>query len=152
MATIVITDLVAGSKGSVVTVRNGADVLENGAFLGLGALENADLGRSTRKVEKLKEGCVLAFLDDVALQYDEKYDERDYVLKAQKTARARRALRGEQVTIAKSHFEGSLTVGEELQVKPDSYQLEKKSTGKAVAVVLEDTIFEGQASYMIEFL
>lgn len=152
MATIVRTDLVAGSKGSVVTVRNGADVLENGAFLALGALENADLGRSTRKVEKLKEGCVLAFLDDVALQYDEKYDERDYVLKAQKTARARRALIGEQVTIAKSHFEGSLTVGEELQVKPDSYQLEKKSTGKAVAVVLEDTIFEGQASYMIEFL
>lgn len=152
MATIVRTDLVAGSKGSVVTVRNGADVLENGAFLALGALENADLGRSTRKVEKLKEGCVLAFLDDVALQYDEKYDERDYVLKAQKTARARRALIGEQVTIAKSHFEGSLTVGEELQVKPDSYQLEKKSTGKAVALVLEDTIFEGQASYMIEFL
>lgn len=152
MATIVRTDLVAGSKGSVVTVRNGADVLENGAFLALGALENADLGRSTRKVEKLKEGCVLAFLDDVALQYDEKYDERDYVLKAQETARARRALIGEQVTIAKSHFEGSLTVGEELQVKPDSYQLEKKSTGKAVAVVLEDTIFEGQASYMIEFL
>lgn len=152
MATIVRTDLVAGSKGSVVTVRNGEDVLENGAFLALGALENADLGRSTRKVEKLKEGCVLAFLDDVALQYDERYDERDYQLKANKTARARRALIGEQVTIAKAHFEGSLAVGDELQVKADSYKLEKQSTGKAVAVILEDTIFEGQESYMIEFL
>ena len=70
--------------------------------------------------------------------YDETRDERDYELKANKTARARRALTGEQVTIAKSHFEGSLSVGDELQVKADSYQLEKKSTGKAIAIVLED--------------
>ena len=152
MATIVRTDLVAGLKGSVVTVRNGADELENGAFIALGALENADLGRSTRKVEKLTEGCTLAFIDDVALQYDTRYDERDYVLKAGKTARARRALIGEQVTIAKTHFEGSLAVGDKVQVKADSYQLEKTSTGKSVAVVLEDTLFEGQESYMIEFL
>lgn len=154
MSAIVRTDLVAGLKGDMVTVKNGEDVLENGAFVGLGALDNTKLGRSTRNVEKLTEGCQLAFIDDIAMMYDSpRLDERDWTLVANGIARARRAKSGEQVTLSKIHFDGTLAVGDKLQVKPTSYQL-MKQTGEtmAVAKVLEDTVFEGQASYMIEFI
>ena len=152
MATIVNLDMVAAKKGDVVTVKNGSDVLENGAFIALGALENTGLGRSTRMVEKLSEGCQLAFLADVALQYDENKDERDYQLLAGKVGRAYRAISGESVTIAESHVADTVAVGDKLEVKADSYQLQAVTTGKAVAVVLEKYNFEGQDSLYIEFI
>lgn len=154
MAKIIRTDLVAGQQGDVLTVKNtSTDAIENGDFFNLGALIDGDLGRSTRKIEKLAEGKVLAYLDDPAVMYDETKDERDYQLLKDKVGRARRAKVGEQITIAKTVVDGDVAVGDELMVKPASYQLTKKTTGnKSVAVILEDTIFEGQASWFIEFL
>lgn len=154
MAKIIRTDLVAGATGSVVTIRNNDTVaLENGDFVALGALENVNLGRSTRIADKLTEGCVLAFVDDPAVNYDERLDERDFTVPQGKTCRARRALVGEQITIAKTCIDGAVAVGDKLQVKPTSYQLTKNvEPNKAVAIVLEDTTFEGQASWFIEFL
>lgn len=152
MATIIRLDVVAAKQGDVVTVRNGEDVLENGAFIALGALDNLGLGRATRKVEKLKEGCQLAYLADPAFQYDENKTERDYQLLAGKTARAYKVVPGESITIATSHVEGEVEVGDMLEIKATDYKLQKKDTGVAVAVVLEKCDYEGQESLYIEFI
>lgn len=152
MASIINLDVVAGKKGDVITVRNGSDVLENGNFINVGALDNIALGRNVRKVEKLKEGGQLAYIGDPAMQYDERKDERDYTLVAGGIGRAYRHIPNESITIAKKMVDVAVVVGDELQVKADSYVLTKKTTGKSVAKVLEIYNFEGQDSYYIEFL
>lgn len=152
MATIIRLDVVAAKIGDVVTVRNGEDILENGAFIALGELDNAGLGRATRKVAKLTEGCQLAYLADPAFLYDETKNERDYQLLAGKTARAYKVVPGESITIATTHVDGDIQVGDILEIKPNSYMLQKKNTGVGVATVLEKCNFEGQESLYIEFL
>ena len=136
----------------VVTAKNGADVLENGAFVALGGLVADRLGRDCYKIGKLTEGCELGFVADVALMYDETKDERDFELKAEAITRVYRAKKGQGITIAKKHVSGEVNVGDKLGIKATSYQLQKKSSGAAVAVVLEKYNFNGQASLYIEFI
>ena len=136
----------------VVTAKNGADVLENGAFVALGGLVEDRLGMDCYKIEKLAEGCELGFVADVALMYDETKDERDFELLAGATTRVYRPKKGDGITIAKKHVNGSVSVGTKLEVKPSSYQLQAKSSGVAVAEVLEVYNFEGQESLYIEFI
>ena len=135
----------------VVTAKNGADVLENGAFVALGGLVTDRLGRDCYKIEKLAEGCELGFIADVALMYDETKDERDFELVADAITRVYRAKKGQGITIAKKHVNGEVAVGDKLGIKASSYQLQK-TTGAAVARVLEVYNFEGQDSYYIEFI
>ena len=135
----------------VVTAKNGADVLENGAFVALGGLVTDRLGRDCYKIEKLAEGCELGFVADVALMYDETKDERDFELVADAITRVYRAKKGQGITIAKKHVSGEVAVGDKLGIKASSYQLQK-TTGAAVARVLEVYNFEGQDSYYIEFI
>ena len=116
----------------VVTAKNGADVLENGAFVALGGLVADRLGRDCYKIEKLAEGCELGFVADVALMYDETKDERDFELAAEAITRVYRAKKGQGI-------------------KASSYQLQIVTTG-GVARVLEVYNFEGQDSYYIEFI
>lgn len=136
----------------VVTAKNGADVLENGAFVALGGLVADRLGRDCYKIEKLAEGCELGFVADVALMYDETKDERDFELKAEAITRVYRAKKGQGITIAKKHVNGTVNVGDKLEIKATSYQLQKNNSGVAVARVLEVYNFEGQDSYYIEFI
>ena len=136
----------------VVTVKNGTDVLENGAFIALGALENTGRGRDTYAVAKLTEGCRIAYLSDVALQYDETKDERDYECVSGAIARAYRPKTGDAITIAVKHVSGTVAVGDKLEVKSASHQLQKATTGKEIAVVLEKYNFNGQDSLYIEFI
>ena len=136
----------------VVTAKNGADVLENGAFVALGGLVADRLGRDCYKIEKLAEGCELGFVADVALMYDETKDERDFELKAEAITRVYRAKKGQGITIAKKHVNGTVNVGDKLEIKATSYQLQKNNSGVAVARVLEVYKFEGQDSYYIEYI
>ena len=135
----------------VVTAKNGADVLENGAFVALGELVADRLGMDCYKIEKLTEGCELGFVADVALMYDETKDERDFELVADAITRVYRAKKGQGITIAKKHVNGDVAVGDKLGIKASSYQLQK-TTANAVARVLEVYNFEGQDSYYIEFI
>ena len=135
----------------VVTAKNGADVLENGAFVALGGLVEDRLGMDCYKIEKLAEGCELGFVADVALMYDETKDERDFELAADAITRVYRAKKGQGITIAKKHVNGAVVVGDKLGIKASSYQLQK-ATGAAVARVLEVYNWEGQDSYYIEFI
>ena len=136
----------------VVTAKNGSDVLENGAFVALGGLVQERLGRDCYAIAKLSEGCKLGYVADVALMYDETKDERDFELLAGATTRVYRPKKGDGITIAKKHVNGSVSVGTKLEVKPSSYQLQAKSSGVAVAEVLEVYNFEGQESLYIEFI
>lgn len=136
----------------VVTAKNGEDVLENGAFVALGGLVEDRLGRDCYEIEKLAEGCKLGFVADVSLMYDETKDERDFELAAEAITRVYRPKAGQGITIAKKHVEGSVSVGNKLEIKADSYKLQAHSSGVAVAEVLEVYNFEGQESYYIEFL
>ena len=135
----------------VVAAKNGADVLENGAFVALGGLVADRLGRDCYQIEKLSEGCELGFVADVALKYDETKDERDFELVANAVTRVYRAKKGQGITIAKKHISGDVVVGDKLGIKASSYQLQK-TTANAVARVLEVYNFEGQDSYYIEFI
>ena len=91
MYAILNADKIKKHQSDVVTARNGQDVLENGAFVGLGALENEGLGRDTYKIEKLSAKTLQwGMVDCVALMYDETKDERDFVLGAGEIARVRK--------------------------------------------------------------
>ena len=135
----------------VVTAKNGSDVLENGAFVALGGLVEDRLGMDCYKIEKLAEGGELGFVADVALMYDETKDERDFELAANAITRVYRAKKGQGITIAKKHVNGTVVAGDKLEIKATSYQIQK-TTGVAVARVLEVYNFEGQDSYYIEFI
>ena len=136
----------------VVTAKNGEDVLENGAFVAIGKLVAERLGRDCYQIEKLAEGCKLGYVADVALMYDETKDERDFEVAANAITRVYRPRKGDGITIAKKHVNGTVNVGDKLEVKATSHQLQKKSTGAAVAEVLEVYNFEGQESLYIEFI
>ena len=136
----------------VITAKNGETVLENGAFVAIGKLVTERLGRDCYQIEKLAEGCKLGYVADVALMYDETKDERDFELAANAITRVYRPRKGDGITIAKKHVNGTVNVGDKLEVKATSHQLQKKSTGAAVAEVLEVYNFEGQESLYIEFI
>ena len=136
----------------VVTAKNGDDVLENGAFVALGGLVEDRLGMDCYEIEKLAEGCELGFVADVALMYDETKDERDFELAANAITRVYRAKKGQGITIAKKHVNGTVVAGDKLEIKATSYQLQKHSSGAVVARVLEVYNWEGQDSYYIEFI
>ena len=136
----------------VITAKNGETVLENGAFVAIGKLVAERLGRDCYQIEKLAEGCKLGYVADVALMYDETKDERDFEVAANAITRVYRPRKGDGITIAKKHVNGTVNVGDKLEVKATSHQLQKKSTGAAVAEVLEVYNFEGQESLYIEFI
>lgn len=136
----------------VVTAKNGSDVLENGAFVALGGLVEDRLGRDCYQIGKLAAGCKLGFVADVALMYDETKDERDFELAAGAITRVYRPKAGQGITIAKKHVAETVNKGDKLEIKSTSYQLQKHTSGVAVAEVLEVYNFEGQDSYYIEFL
>lgn len=136
----------------VVTAKNGADVLENGAFVALDGLVADRLGRDCYQIGNVAEGCKLGFVADVAVMYDETKDERDFELEANGITRVYRVKPGMGITIAKKHISGTVVVGDKLEVKAASYQLQKASTGKVVAEVMDVYNFEGQDSYYIEFV
>lgn len=153
MYAILNADKIKPHQADVVTARNGEDALENGAIVALGELEDAGLGRDTYKIGKLTATTTKwGMVDCVALMYDETKDERDFELLAGATTRVYRPKKGDGITIAKKHVNGSVSVGTKLEVKPSSYQLQAKSSGVAVAEVLEVYNFEGQESLYIEFI
>lgn len=133
------------------TIVNGTDVLENGAFVALGAMQNTGLGRNVYSIAKLTEGCELAILYDGSIPYDESKTERDFTLAAGKNSRVYRIESVEGATISEAHVDGTVAVGDLLEVMPNSYKLRKKTTGATVGKVVEKYNYEGQASLYIEY-
>ena len=154
MYAILNADKIKRHQADVVTARNGEDVLENGAFVALGELENTGLGRDSYKIGKLEAETVQwGMVDCVALQYDETKDERDFVLGAGEIGRVRRFPAGGAMTIARKHIADEVVAGDLLGLKEESYQLMKvEERALAVARVLEVCDFNGQPSYYIEFI
>ena len=146
MYAILNADKIKKHQADVVTARNGEDVLENGAIVALGKLEDAGLGRDTYKIEKLSATTVKwGMIDCVALMYDETKDERDFRLEAGEIARVRRFPAGGAMTIAKKHVAGSVVEGDLLALNEHDGQ---KCTGNSCLVYV-DYIFS-DATYVKE--
>lgn len=128
--------------------------LENGAFVELGEI-GVDGQREVYAMEKLtgKAGKQLALHASSVLMYDEKLDERDFILEDGKIGRFYILSKGDIVTIARKFVETAAIAGDALEVKANSYELQKLTTsGKAVARVIEVGQFCGQESVTIEML
>ncbi|MCC0684075.1 hypothetical protein [Clostridioides sp. ZZV14-6345] len=149
MATIVRLDRLPYPNPISIKHKNETP-LENGAFLGIKGFAQNE--RECYEVEALKDDSQLAILKCSVLMHDERLDERDFVLKKDIAGRAYLPQKGEVYTIAKSHFDGDLVVGDKLEKKAATYQLTKKTTNEAVAIVRKILSYEGQPSVMIEII
>lgn len=127
--------------------------LENGAFVELGVI-GVDGQREVYAMEKLtgEVGKQLALHASSVLMYDEKLDERDFILESGKIGRFYLPAKGDMVTIAQKFVEAGAVAGDVLEAKANSYELQKLTAGIPVAKIVEVAPFEGQPSYTIEFL
>jgi hypothetical protein len=125
--------------------------LENGAFIGENGFREGYLECYDVQPLKAGEGWLILACD--VLQYDERLDERDFVLLPGKAGRAYIPQKGEMYTIAKSHFDSGDTLkkDDKLQLKDGTYQLKLAEEGSQVAAVVRKVVrYAGQESLKIE--
>lgn len=95
----------------------------------------------------------VAMITEVAIGYDDYFDERDFVLAKGKVGRANYLQRGEIYTVAKSLLTGTKTAGTFIKPKATTHTWEDATgAADAVAIVLKEINYEGQDSVWIEIL
>lgn len=137
---------------TINVIHNLETPLENGQILGVKGFATGE--RELYEVGAYAEGDMIAILTAATLQYDERKDERDYVLEKGKAGKANYLQKGEVYTIAKDLVHGSPKVGDKLLVTASANKFEKSSDGNgAVAIIRRvDVTFGGQESVTIEVL
>lgn len=104
-------------------------------------------------VVPVEEGKRVAMITEVAMGYDDNFNERDMVLPKCKIGRANYLQRGEIYTIAKSLLSGTKTAGTLIKPKAGGHDWEDATGNEdAVAIVLKEVDYEGQDSVWIEIL
>lgn len=95
----------------------------------------------------------VAMITEVAIGYEDTFDERDMILPKGKVGRANYLQRGEIYTVAKSLLSGTKTVGTLIKPKASGHDWEDATGAEdAVAIVLKEVNYEGQESVWIEIL
>lgn len=95
----------------------------------------------------------VAMITEVAMSYEDTFDERDFVLPKGKVGRANYLQRGEIYTVAKSLLSGTKTKGTLIKPKASGHDWEDATGAEdAVAIVLKEVNYEGQESVWIEIL
>lgn len=124
--------------------------LENGQVLGVKGFATGE--RELYEVGAYASGDMIAILTAATLQYDERKDERDFVLAKDKAGKANYLQKGEVYTIAADLVHASPTVGDKLSVSGNKFA--KSTDGSDAVAVLrrKDVIFGGQKSVTIEIL
>ena len=84
----------------------------------------------------------------VPKQYDERLEERDFVLEAGAVGRGHYVTVGDEITIAKDLVNGEIEVGTELALAADG----KLAAGTGLAKVVKIYNWNGQESVMIRFI
>ena len=84
----------------------------------------------------------------VPKQYDERLEERDFVLEAGAVGRGHYVTVGDEITIAKDLINGDVEVGAELELAADG----KLAAGSGLAKVVKVYNWNGQESVMIRFI
>lgn len=147
MANIIRLDKV---KGYPVSFENSIDKLEQGFFLELNGLSNGDYEAYAVELAGDAPANTVALHASVAVQYDERLMEQDFVLEAGKVGRAFIPERGDIVTIAETLFSGAVAIGD--KVGHVAGGMLGTAGAIKVAVVLDKEIFAGQPSVVIQFI
>lgn len=86
----------------------------------------------------------------VPKQYDERKEEKDFVMEVDAIGRGHYITEGDEYTIAKDLVANVTAVGEEVELASDG-KLAKKNTGTAIGEVVKIYTWNGQESVMIRF-
>ena len=142
-----------------VTFINSVAGLERGLFLEIeGMAENNVWGGGAEDFEayKVKLASATTKAGDLVInttvpkQYDERLEEKDFVMAEDAIGRAHYITTGDEYTIAKDLVANVAAVGDEVELAADG-KLAKKNTGTAIGEVVRIYTWNGQESVMIRF-
>ena len=147
MANVIRLDKV---KGYPVSFENSIENLEQGLFLELKGLSDGDYEAYEVELAKATPDNTVVFHASVAMQYDERLMEQDFVLENGKIGRAYIPERGDIITVAESVVTGSPNVGDKLGCAGNG---KLATTGATkIAKVLAKETWAGQPSLVLEFI
>ena len=142
-----------------VTFINSVAGLERGLFLEIeGMAANNVWGGGVDDFEayKVKLATAATKVEDLVInttvpkQYDERLEEKDFVMAEGAIGRAHYITTGDEYTLAKDFVAGVTKVGEEVELAADG-KLAKKDSGTAIGEVVRIYKWNGQDSVMIRF-
>lgn len=142
-----------------VTFINPVAGLERGLFLEIeGMAANNVWGGGVDDFEayKVKLATAATKVEDLVInttvpkQYDERLEEKDFVMAEGAIGRAHYITTGDEYTLAKDFVAGVTKVGEEVELAADG-KLAKKDSGTAIGEVVRIYKWNGQESIMIRF-
>ena len=142
-----------------VTFINPVAGLERGLFLEIeGMAANNVWGGGVDDFEayKVKLATAATKVEDLVInttvpkQYDERLEEKDFVMAEGAIGRAHYITTGDEYTLAKDFVAGVTKVGDEVELAA-SGKLAKKASGTAIGEVVRIYTWNGQESYMIRF-
>ena len=142
-----------------VTFINSVAGLERGLFLeieGMAANNTWGGGADDFEAYKVKLATAATKVEDLVInttvpkQYDERLEEKDFVMAEGAIGRAHYITTGDEYTIAKDLVSGVTKVGEEVELAANG-KLAKKNTGTAIGEVVRIYTWNGQESVMIRF-
>ena len=142
-----------------VTFVNSVAGLERGLFLeieGMAANNVWGGGANDFEAYKVKLASAATKSGDLVInttvpkQYDERLEEKDFVMAEGAMGRAHYITTGDEYTIAKDLVANVTAVGDEVELAADG-KLAKKNTGTAIGEVVRIYTWNGQESVMIRF-
>lgn len=142
-----------------VTFVNSVAGLERGLFLEIeGMVKNNVFGGGADDFEayKVKLATASTKAGDLVInttvpkQYDERLEEKDFVMAEGAMGRAHYITTGDEYTLAKDFVTGVTAVGDEVELAAGG-KLAKKASGTAIGEVVRIYKWNGQDSYMIRF-
>ena len=142
-----------------VTFINSVAGLERGLFLEIeGMAENNVWGGGAEDFEayKVKLASATTKAGDLVInttvpkQYDERLEEKDFVMAEDAIGRAHYITTGDEYTIAKDLVANVTAVGDEVELAADG-KLAKKTSGTAIGEVVRIYTWNGQESVMVRF-
>ena len=142
-----------------VTFDNSVAGLERGLFLEIeGMAANNVFGGGADDFEAYKVQLAtastkagdLVINTTVPKQYDERLEEKDFVMAVGAMGRAHYSTTGDEYTIAKDFVSGNPVVGNEVELAANG-KLAKKTSGTAIGEVVRIYTWNGQQSVMIRF-
>lgn len=148
-------DRVDYPKMRTVRVPEGK-TLENGTIVKLGTLEGRPGAGEVYAAETLtnNKGDVYALVNHDGHQYDDRYDERDFIAEEGDLVRVYRLNPGEIYTIAKTMVTGDVAKDDILEPIVGGYKLQKcadvAASTNLIAKVIEVETWAGQESLVIE--
>ena len=142
-----------------VTFVNSVAGLERGLFLEIEGMAKNDVwggGAEDFEAYKVKLASATTAKGDLVInttvpkQYDERLEEKDFVMAKGAMGRGHYLERGDEITLAKDFVANVTAVGQEVELAADG-KLAKKASGTAIGKVVRVYTWNGQESYMIRF-